>query len=156
MTTVTDIWSLVEPYLAAEHLELDDLELSGSGRGRLLRVVVDGDDLGVDRLADVSYGLSRLLDEKSGLQDSYRLEVSSPGLERKLKRPEHFAKSVGREVKVKVTTPDGNRVYRGVLDAATPEKFKVDSDQGAVELAYDDVLAATTVFRWEKAHKPGH
>jgi hypothetical protein len=43
-----------------------------------------------------------------------------------------------------------------VLDAATPEKFKVDSDQGAVELAYDDVLAASTVFRWEKAPKPGH
>lgn len=80
MTQVTDLWGLVEPYLAAERLELDDLELSGRGRGRVVRIIVDGEDVGVDRLAELSRGLSRLLDDEPGLQDSYRLEVSSPGL----------------------------------------------------------------------------
>jgi ribosome maturation factor RimP len=57
-TTVTDIWTVVEPYLAAERLELDDVELLGRGQGTLLRVVVDGEGVDVDRLADVSRGLS--------------------------------------------------------------------------------------------------
>ena len=80
MTQVADIWDVVEPYLAAERLELDDLELSGQGRGRILRVTVDGDDVDVDRLANLSRGLSRLLDNETDLQDQYQLEVSSPGL----------------------------------------------------------------------------
>ena len=105
LTTVSaDIWTVVEPYLAAERLELDDVELLGRGPGTLLRVVVDGEDVNIDRLADVSRGISRLLDNETELVDAYRLEVTSPGLERDLRRPSHYAKSVGREVVVKSQT----------------------------------------------------
>ncbi len=153
---MTDIWSLVEPYLAAEHLELDDLELSGSGKGRLLRVVVDGEDTNVDRLADVSRGISRLLDDESDLDDSYQLEVTSPGLERKLRLPSHFIKSVGREAKLKVNQGEKNRTLRGVISDADDETFTVDVEDESLVVSYQDVLTARTVFRWEKAPKPGH
>lgn len=156
MATVTDIWSLVEPYLATEHLELDDLELSGTGKGRLLRVVVDGEDTNVDRLADVSRGISRLLDNESDLDGSYQLEVTSPGLERKLRRPSHFIKSVGREAKLKVHQGEGNRTLRGVITDANDETFTVDVEDESLVVSYQDVLTARTVFRWEKAPKPGH
>ena len=156
MTQVADIWSVVEPYLAAERLELDDLELSGRGRGRLLRVTVDGDDVGIDRLAELSRGLSRLLDDQPGLQDQYRLEVSSPGLERKLRRPSHYRKSVGREVVVKTTATEEKTTYRGTLTDADESRFTVASENGPVTVSYDDVVSAKTVFRWEKAPKPGH
>ena len=66
--------------------------------------------------------------------------------------PAHFAS----EVKVKVGGPEGNRTYRGVLSQVTSEGFTVDSEEGRMDLAYSDVLAATTIFRWEKAPKPGH
>ena len=155
MTQVADIWSVVEPYLAAERLELDDLELSGHGRGRVLRVTVDGDDLDVDRLAELSRGLSRLLDDEPTLQDRYRLEVSSPGLERKLRRPTHYHKSLGREVVVKISEGAGKTTYRGTLTEADDSRFTVDADQGTVTLPYEDVVSAKTVFRWEKAPKPG-
>jgi ribosome maturation factor RimP len=147
---------VVEPYLAAERLELDDLELSGRGRGRVLRVTVDGDDVGVDRLAELSRGLSRLLDEEPGLQERYSLEVSSPGLERKLRRPSHYRKSVGREVVVKTARAEQRATYRGMLIDADESRFTVDADQGPVTVQYDDVVSAKTVFRWEKAPKPGH
>ena len=156
MATVTDIWSLVEPYLAAEHLELDDLELSGSGKGRLLRVVVDGEGTNVDRLADVSRGISRLLGDESDLDDSYQLEVTSPGLERKLRLPSHFIKSVGREAKLKVNQGEKNRTLRGVISDADDETFTVDVEDESLVVSYQDVLTARTVFRWEKAPKPGH
>ena len=156
MTQVADIWSVVEAYLAAERLELDDLELSGRGRGRVLRITVDGEGVGVDRLAELSSGLSRLLDDDPGLQDSYRLEVSSPGLERKLRRPSHYRKSTGREVVVKAAGAEHNATHRGVLTDADDRGFIVETEQGPVEISYEDVISAKTVFRWEKAPKPGH
>ncbi|MEA1903780.1 MAG: ribosome maturation factor RimP [Actinomycetota bacterium] len=156
MTQVADIWDVVEPYLAAERLELDDLELTGQGRGRILRVTVDGDDVDVDRLASLSRGLSRVLDHETGLQDSYQLEVSSPGLERKLKRPSHFLKSVGREVVAKVSLGDKNATLRGILAEADEDSFTIEGDEGTSAVNYEDVITAKTVFRWEKAPKPGH
>ncbi len=156
VTQVEDIWKVVEPYLAAEKLELYDLELTGRGRGRTLRVTVDGEDVNIDRLADLSRGISRLLDHETDLDGQYQLEVSSPGLERKLKRKPHFVKAVGREVVVKVSQGDSKTTLRGVLADAGEETFSVEGEHGTREVAYADVLAARTVFRWEKAPKPGH
>lgn len=156
LTEVTDIWDVVEPYLAAERLELDDLELSGRGRGRVLRVTVDGKGVDVDRLAELSRGLARLLDDESSLQDSYQLEVSSPGLERKLRRPAHYVKSVGREIVVKAAAIDAKTTYRGTLTTADDSTFTVEAEDGPATVPYEDVVSAKTVFRWEKAPKPGH
>jgi ribosome maturation factor RimP len=156
LTTVSDIWTVVEPYLAAERLELDDVELLGRGPGTLLRVVVDGEDVNIDRLADVSRGLSRLLDNETSLQDAYRLEVTSPGLERNLRRPAHYAKSVGREAVVKVADGDHKKSIRGVISDAGEQSFTIESEEERLIVDYEDVLTAKTVFRWEKAPKPGH
>lgn len=155
MADVAEIWSLVEPYLAAERLELDDLELTGSGKGRILRVTVDGEGIDIERLAEVSRGLSRLLDHETDLDGQYQLEVSSPGLERKLKRPSHYSKSVGREVVAKVAGEDRNTTLRGILTAADETGFTVDEEQGPSTVPYERVISARTVFRWEKAPKPG-
>jgi ribosome maturation factor RimP len=156
LTQITDIWGLVETYLAAERLELDDLELSGHGRGRVLRVTVDGEAVHLDRLAELSRGLSHLLDDAPDLQDQYRLEVSSPGLERKLRRPSHFHKSLGREVVVKTVVGDHKATHRGHLTQAAEATFTIESEQGAISVPYDEVVSAKTVYRWEKAPKPGH
>lgn len=156
LETTTDLWTLVEPYLAAEQLELDDIEMKGAGKGRLLRVVVDGEDLSIDRLAELSRGISRLLDSQTDLDDPYQLEVSSPGLERKLRRPSHYAKSLGREVVVKIRQAEGKRTIRGVLSAADDSQFTIATDSGDEVVGIEDVITAQTVFRWEKSPKPGH
>jgi ribosome maturation factor RimP len=109
----------------------------------------------VDRLAELSLGLSRLLEDESTLQDQYRLEVSSPGLERKLRRPAHYRKSLGREVVVKISQDQGKATYRGTLTDVDESRFTVEADQGPITVPYDDVVSAKTVFRWEKAPKPG-
>ena len=67
MTQVADIWEVVDPYLAAERLELDDLEMTGQGKGRILRVIVDGEDVNIDRLAEDHLHASRLADGLAGL-----------------------------------------------------------------------------------------
>ena len=147
---------MVEPYLAAERLELDDLELSGRGRGRVLRVTIDGEGVDIDRLAELSRGLSRLLDDEPSLQDAYRLEVSSPGLERKLRRPSHYRKSIDREVVVKTSVGERKGTHRGLLTSAGDTSFTIEAETGPMTVAYEDVVSANTLYRWEKAPKPGH
>jgi ribosome maturation factor RimP len=158
MATEEHIWKVVEPYLAAEKLELDDLELVGRGQALTLRVVVDGEGgLDLDRIAEVSRGLSRLLDSVPDLEGPYQLEVTSPGLERKLTRPSHFAKSVGREVVAKTNAGTGNpRTIKGVLTDAGESDFVIKGEADQIEtIPYEQLLSARTVFRWEKAPKPG-
>ncbi|MGH8913131.1 MAG: ribosome maturation factor RimP [Acidimicrobiia bacterium] len=155
-TTISDIWTVVEAHLAAEGLELDDVELLGRGPGRLLRVVVDGENLDVDLLAEVARGLSRLLDNETDLTDAYRLEVTSPGLERNLRLPAHYHKSIGREVVARVTRGEERTTLRGILIEAGESSFTIEADDARSVVDYEDVLTAKTVFRWEKAPKPGH
>lgn len=157
MSRVDTLWGLIGPWLDAEHLELDDLELKGSGRGRTLRVVIDGDEgVDLDRLAELSNGISRLLDSETDMDEPYQLEVTSPGLERHLRRPRHYEKSVGREVSVKARTDEGTVVVKGTLENADGERISVRAEGGSThELRLDQVVTARTVFRWEKSPKPG-
>jgi len=151
------LWSLLEPYLAAEDVELDDLDVRGGGRGRLVRVLVDAPEgIGVDRIAELSRGLSRLLDEADPFDGSYTLEVSSPGLERSLRRTRHFEKAVGREVDIRTADEiDGSTHHRGELLGIENDIVSIEVDGAARSIPFGSITKATTVFRWEKAPKPG-
>ncbi|HSM02705.1 MAG TPA: ribosome maturation factor RimP [Acidimicrobiia bacterium] len=151
------LWEVLEPFLVAEGVELDDVELLGRGAGRILRVTVDAEGgIGVDRIADLARGMSRLLDDQAPIDGPYTLEVSSPGLERALRRPSHYAKAVGREVVVKTRDPiEGAQSHRGILSevAGSSVAVLVDGHDRRIPLA--EVTQARTVFRWEKRPKPG-
>lgn len=154
--TDTALWDITEDYLDAERLELDDLEILGRGRARTVKVTVDGEGLDLDRISEVSRGLSRLYDAEYDTDDSYQLEVTSPGLERALKRPRHFQKSIGREVVVKARDDEGKAAtHRGTLVEADQQQAVVDSEEGRFAYAYDAIISARTVFRWEASPKPG-
>ena len=144
------MWSSIEAFLAEEHVELDDLELSG----RTLRVVVDAEGgIDLDHITDVSRGVSRLLDENEDLvPPSYNLEVTSPGLERPLRRPRQFQKAVGRTVRVKTT--DG-RALTGVLASVDSGGFVVTDSGDEAQIAFDEVAKARTIFELPAKPKPG-
>jgi len=147
---VDRLWDSIETFLAEERVELDDLELSG----RTLRVVVDTEGgIDLDHITDVSRGVSRLLDESEDLvPDSYNLEVTSPGLERSLRRPRHFEKALGRPVRVKTT--GGERV-QGTLTEVGESDFLISTDGGEARIAYSKVAKARTVFEVPSTPKPG-
>ncbi len=151
------LWGLIEPYVAAEGIELYDLEVIGGGKASIVRVTLDAPDpIDVDRIARMSRGVSRLLDEADPFPGAYTLEVTSPGLERKLRRPAHYAKSVGRDVKVK-TRPeiDGERIHRGVIARAGESDFTIMTDSGERTIPFDTVTSAQTIFVWKTPVKPG-
>ncbi len=152
---------VVEPVLAPLGLTLFDLELTGSGAGRILRVVVDRDGgVDLDAITAATDAVSPGLDRLSGataasLSGPYALEVSSPGLERSLRRPDHYAGAVGATVSVKTRDDDGvTRRRRGVLAAADDDGFTLEADGATERIAYTDVTQARTVFEWGPAPKP--
>jgi ribosome maturation factor RimP len=139
---------LVEPVLAAEGLEVVDVDHHGA----TLRVFVDG-PVGVDLevISRATQLVSDVLDHDDPVPGRYTLEVSSPGVERPLRTPEHFQRFVGTTVAVR-THPDveGERRLEGVLTAADETSIEVDGRH----LSYDDIERARTVFVWGPAPKP--
>lgn len=153
-TTIEALWDLLEPYLAAEHIELDDLELGGTGRATTLRLIIDAPGgIDLERITVVSRNVSRLLDSDTGLSGPYQLEVSSPGLERKLRRPAHFHKSVGRDAVAKLA--DGSGTLQGTIIEADESGFILKIEGVDRRVQYNDLVSAKTVYRWEKPQRPG-
>lgn len=147
----------LEPVIAALGLDLFDVEVTGTGRAQTLRVLIDREG-GVDleAVASATRAVSPLLDDDPSLRGPFTLEVSSPGLERPLRRPEHFARAIGSSVSIKYRDAEGAvaRVH-GVLTAVDGTGCTVTVDGGAEEqFSYDQVVQAHTVFEWGPAPKP--
>jgi len=152
-----DVEALLRPVVESAGLELVDAAFTREGRRRILRVTVDraapgGVDL--DAIAEVSGRISRRLDLENVASGPYDLEVSSPGVERPLKRPQDFRRHVGEQVKVRSAEPvDGARTHAGVLDAADDEGIVVRTEAGERRMRYEDVASARTVFEWGPAER---
>ncbi len=150
---------VVEPVLGTFGMELVDVE-SGPGG---LRVVVDRGDggLDLDTLAEATRLVFGALDENetAGPKGSYTLEVSSPGIERVLRTPEHFRRFVGATVAIK-TRPgtSGDRRIEGRLIEADAQAIVVEvtgRTDARRRLAYDQIERARTVLQWGPAVRPG-
>lgn len=105
--------------------EVDDIELLGSGGRALLRITIDKPGgIGVDNCEAFSRDMSALLDVEDIMRGRYTLEVSSPGLDRALKKPRHFEKSVGKLVRVvPLEKVEGRNFLVGKLLSADGEKI---------------------------------
>jgi ribosome maturation factor RimP len=147
MVTMLDtVGQLVAPLLERRDICLYDVEQAGS----TLRVLVDrpgGVDL--DLLAEVTRELSSALDDVEPVPGRYTLEVSSPGLERPLRRPDHFSAAVGAKVRIKTRSEvEGDRRIEGVLVSADDDGVTVETEGGLRRLGHDEISSARTVFDW--------
>jgi ribosome maturation factor RimP len=142
---------LVRPVVEAAGLELWDVTFRKEAGRMVLRVLVDRDGgVDLDALSETSERLSRRLDLEGFASDAaYSLEVSSPGLERPLREPRHFERSVGQRVKVKTARPiEGRKVHEGALVSADAEAIAIAADGGELRVPYADIASARTVFEW--------
>lgn len=153
MSIADRITELVVPLLPAFDVTLYDVEINGG----TLRITVDADGgVALDTIADVTRAISRMLDDEDPMPGAFTLEVSSPGLERRLRSTEHFAAAVGEVVSIKLGPQvEGDRRVRGTLTRVDDDELTVTSDDGERTIARADVTKATTVFEWGPAPKPG-
>lgn len=129
--TAQVVQKLVEPYAKELGLDIWDVRFEKEGTDWFLRVFIDKDGgVSIDDCVDMSHAIDKPLDDADPIEQSYCLEVCSPGVERQLRRDEHFVKCLGEPVQVKMIRPvDGVRELKGTLESY---------DNGIFELLTED------------------
>jgi len=153
--------TLVDPLVRSEGFELVELEYTREPQGWVLRLFIDrpGRDpmskeggIGLDECAKVSHAVETALDVEDLVPHTYSLEVSSPGINRPLRRPEHFAKVVGRRVKVKTFGPVGTpprKSFTGTLVQSSASDITLQVEGGgAFQIPFRDIAKANLDFEF--------
>ena len=130
--TLTRVWELAMPLAQAEGMEIVDIEFrhEGSRGGRVLRLYMDKEGgPNVDDLSRVSRQLSEILDVRDTIDGAYTLEVSSPGINRPLRKPEHFSRFIGKRIRIRTRDLiDGRRSFLGILDEVAGNSVRLTQD----------------------------
>ena len=147
--------SLILPITDDFGCELVDVDFNNG----VLKVIIDEPDgLNSQTLVDVTKAVSRMIDAEDPIGGRFTLEITSPGVERPLKKPAHFQRSIGESILVK-TTPDaeiaGERRTEGLLSGADEYGITLTIDGAEHTLAYGEIRTARTVFSWGPTPKRG-
>lgn len=145
--------ALVSPLVAAEGFELVEAEYVREQAGWVLRLYIDkpGGGISLDECALVSRAIDPMLDLEDLIPHEYSLEVSSPGLNRPLRKPEHFARVKGQRIKVKTYGPIGEpprKNFTGTLSDVGDQVIRMDVEgAGSFEIPFRDIAKANLEFQ---------
>jgi ribosome maturation factor RimP len=147
------IGEMLEPGIRSMGYELVGVEYHGSGKGGgLLRVYIDSEQgISADDCQRVSYQVSGVLDVADPIPGHYTLEVSSPGLDRLLFRPQDFERFAGQLVRVRMRFPiEGQRKFKGRLLGLQEDTVRIEQDGGQVNLPYEQIEQARLVPEYQR------
>ena len=160
------VWSLAEPLAAQEGLEIVDIEYRSEGRGTVLRVFVDraggtstsaghGGGVSLDELSRFSRLLGDVLEVHQALPGSYTLEASSPGINRRLRVPQQFARYVGKRIRARTSEPlGGRRMFVGTLREVQADGIVIGDLPGDEFIRFCDIAQANYEYDFARP-KPG-
>ncbi|MCP3167679.1 ribosome maturation factor RimP [Myxococcus qinghaiensis] len=146
--------SVLEPLVAGEGLELVDLEFVREREGWVLRLFIDkpGGRVGLDECSQVSRAVDPVLDVEDFIPHEYSLEVSSPGVDRPLRKPDHFERVQGQKVKVKTFGPVGEpprKSFTGTLTGVAGDSISVEVEgAGTFRILFKDIAKANLEFEF--------
>ena len=135
----------------AQECYLWDVEYVKEGADMILRVVIDSNEgITLDDCERVSRAIDPILDEADPIENSYKVEVTSPGVERPLTRPDHFEACIGDEIEVRLYAPlNGEKTLRGILSAAGEKEFTLTRENDeSITIAKSAAAKVSTVFNW--------
>lgn len=141
---------LLEPGVEALGFELLGIEHLAQGRHSLLRLYIDGPDgITVDDCERVSHQVSGVLEVEEPIKGQYTLEVSSPGLDRPLFKPEHYQRFIGETIALRLLQPlEGRRKFKGKLVALRGDNVVIEQDGSEIELPLVNIDRAHLVPQW--------
>jgi len=173
---IDDLWRLLEPPIQGDGLELVELQWNRESEGWVLRVFIDrpegpkvpgavaGDTAVFEPLhishedcERVSRDLSATLDVANVIHHAYRLEVSSPGIDRPLRRESDFVRFAGQEAKIRTTDAvEGRRNFSGVLLGASDGQVQIDCEGRSYQLPLATIVRANLLPDWDaEFHRAG-
>ena len=143
MSLESDIKNVVE----SMDLSLYDIMTVSEGGDTIYRILINSKDgISLDKCAEVTRTLNPLLDVTPPVKGDYRLEVSSPGIERKIKTLKHFKASIGEKVKIVLIS---NEVIQGPLVKVEGNLITIDDEQiNEQSVPFDEIIRASTYFEW--------
>lgn len=145
MADIEHLEAALSPVVTDHGMELVDLEFRAERSGWVLRLYVDRQGgVGVDDCARVSRECSVVLDAEELIKRSFRLEVSSPGIERRLRKPTHFEQQVGERVQIKMRKPVGGRkrVTGELIEVRDDGVTVVSADGETIHVTFENVKQA--------------
>ncbi len=151
------LWEIIEPVVTSEGMELVELEFQREAHGWVLRLFIDRQGgVTVRDCAEISQQVSHLLDVKDPIDRSYHLEVSSPGLDRPIRKLEDFKRFVGQKVKIALCSGGKRRkALQGMVVDVEGDSVLVDCGLEVVRVPLDDIAKARLVYPWGDRYTKG-
>lgn len=142
---------LLEPIITNLGYDLYDVRYEKEGKDYYLRIIIDKPEgIDINDCETVNNNINDVLDEADYIKEQYFLEVSSPGLERVLRKPNHFLSQIGNEISVKLFKPiEKKKEFIGILEEFNIQDgitLKIDNTTMKIDLK--DIAVAKTIFNW--------
>lgn len=131
------IFEIAKPIAAENDCYIYDLEYIKEGKSRVLRIYADKESGGIslDECEAISRKISEVLDKSDPISENYMLEVSSPGIERRLRNPEHFEKYIGETIDIGLYQAiNGSKTLSGRLIFFENEKITLETESGEISI----------------------
>lgn len=147
---VLRLTQLVAPVVDDFGCELVELQFRREAAGWVLRLIIDHENgIGIDDCARISREVAHLLEVEDPIEQAYSLEVSSPGLDRPLKKERDFVRCKGKKAKVVVREPiDGQNSFIGLIEEVTQESVTLRTDHGIIEIPFARMKKARLVIEF--------
>lgn len=140
------VWELIKETVSNLQIDIYDVEYVKEGNGWFLRIYIDKEEgIDINDCETVSRAIEPVIDNAEVLTSQYTLEVSSPGIERVLRRPEHFEKNIGNEIEISLyKSVDNKKSFRGILKEFNDEKIVIN------DMSFDrkDISKVKTVYEF--------
>ena len=145
------IENLLKKRIESLNYELYDVEFSKEGKEYFLRIFIDKENgVNIEDCEIVTNAISDLLDEADYIKEQYFLEVSSPGIERVLRKDQHLKQNNGKEIEIKLFKKDeeGNKKYIGKLKGFDEDTIIVDFGDEIKYFKRENIAHIKTVYNW--------
>lgn len=143
--------TLVKLTIESIGYDLYDVEYAKEGKNYFLRILIDkSEGIDLEDCEKVNDAINDLLDEADYIKEQYFLEVSSPGIERILRKDKHLKQNIGKEIYIKLFKKDekGKKEYQGILQEFKEEKIMIEVETEVIEIERKNIAQIKTIYHW--------
>lgn len=142
---------LLQPIIEKEGYELYDVEYAKEGKNYFLRIFIDNEKgIDLNDCEKVNDAITDILDEENYIKEQYFLEVSSPGIERILRKDRHLEQNIGEEINIKLFKKDenGQKEYYGTLKEFDEQYVVIQYEEQETKIERKNIAQIKTVYNW--------
>lgn len=143
---------LIEPIIKKIGYELYDVEYAKEGKNYFLRIFIDNEKgIDLNDCEKVNDSITDILDEENYIKEQYFLEISSPGIERILRKDKHLQQNIGQQINIKLFKKDqnGKKEYTGELKEFNKENIIIQQEDNKFKIERKDITQIKTIYNWD-------